>query len=121
VLLFLISGTIAVPAAAAWPGQVFAPYADTGLWPDFSITGIAEETGVRYYTLAFIVSNRSGNPAWAGVIPLADMHFRGQIDELRAQGGNVIISFGGAANQELAPVDHDVGSLAAKYQSVIDA
>lgn len=119
-LLFLI-GTIAIPAAAAWPEQVFAPYVDTGLWPDFSITEMAEETGVKYYTLAFIVSDRSGNPAWAGVIPLSDMHFKDQIDELRAQGGDVIISFGGAANQELALVDHDVTSLAAKYQSVIDA
>lgn len=119
-ILFLACGLLVLPAAA-WPAQVFAPYVDTGLWPEFSITGMAEETGVQYYTLAFITADGSGNPAWAGVYPLEDMHFSEQIDELRSQGGDVIISFGGAAGRELALVETDTIRLAEKYGSVIDA
>ncbi len=40
---------------------------------------------------------------------------------MRALGGDVIVSFGGAANQEMAEVITDPVALQAAYQSIIDA
>ena len=45
----------AAPAAAAptpLPGRVFAPYFET--WEPDTISGIAQQSGARYFTLAFL-------------------------------------------------------------------
>lgn len=120
ILFCLLGSAIPVPAIA-WSEQVFAPYVDTGLYPEFSITGMHAETGVPCYTLAFITSDSSGNPAWGGVIPLHERHFGQQVDALRSGGGDIVISFGGANGRELAQADQDVPRLTEKYQAVIDA
>src|SRR5206468_1781208 len=44
-----------------------------------------------------------------------------QVSALRSMGGDVIVSFGGAANQELAQSCTTVDALAAQYQAVVDA
>lgn len=46
--------------------------------------------------------------------------FLDQIRALRAQGGDVIISFGGCNGEELASVITDVDELVAAYQLVVD-
>src|SRR4029079_9652306 len=50
-----------------------------------------------------------------------DLNLRAQINALRGLGGDVSVSFGGAANRELAQVISNVTSLQAAYQKVIDA
>jgi len=100
--------------------SVFAPYVDVCLYPAFDINSCFSKTGQKFYTLAFITANGSGDPAWGGVIPLGDNHYKDQIDKLRKNNGDVIVSFGGAAGNELALANSNVDTLVSKYQSVID-
>ncbi len=105
----------------AIPGHVFVPYADMSLSPTFSLAETAQQTGNEFFTLAFIVAGSTGQPAWGGQIA-ADGQFLGDdITSLRGQGGDVIVSFGGAAGTELAQATGDVATLQAQYQAVIDA
>jgi hypothetical protein len=103
-----------------FPSRVFAPYVDTGMYPAFSLTNAANSTGHRYYTLAFVLSNGSCVPMWNGVTPMSDNFYMSDINSLRAQGGDVIVSFGGANGTELAMACTSVASLQAAYQSVIN-
>src|SRR5262249_17982901 len=50
-----------------------------------------------------------------------DAQMKGKIAALRAIGGDVMVSFGGAAGKELAEVITSVSSLTAAYQSVVTA
>lgn len=102
------------------PERAFAPYVDVLLYPAYSITDAHAQTGQRYYTLAFITSRNGCKPAWGGVIPLADDHYRSEIEALRRAGGDVIVSFGGAVGVELGQACTSVSALQAAYQSVID-
>lgn len=54
------------------------------------------------------------------MIPLADDHFADEIAELRALGGDVGVSFGGANGLELAQPCASVDALVTQYQAVID-
>ena len=126
--LFLVAAILCVPfqssvkaeAAPGFPDQVFAPYVDVLLWPPFSLQSAYEDTGQKYFTLAFVVSDPYGNPAWGGVTAMEDNWFLDQIDFIRSVGGDVIISFGGANGTELAIAIDNVADLQAAYQSVID-
>ncbi|MEA2702631.1 MAG: hypothetical protein QOD63_576, partial [Actinomycetota bacterium] len=81
----------------------------------------ATASGVNQYTLAFIVNGSSSCQAsWGGVIPLADSPMGSQITQLRAKGGDVIVSFGGASGQELAQTCTSPDALVDQYQAVID-
>lgn len=104
------------------PERIFAPYVDVMLYPQFSVNNCYEKTGQKYYTLAFITSDGSGNPAWGGVVPLSENYYMDEINKLRQKGGDVIISFGGANGVELASAsaNTDLSVLQAKYQAVID-
>lgn len=100
--------------------RVFAPYVDTLAWPIIDLASIAMNTGHKFYTLAFIVSDGTGNPSWGGVIPLSQQYFYDKILSIRSQGGDVVISCGGQNGQELAQVVTDINKLTAAYQSIIN-
>ena len=103
-----------------WPLKTFAPYIDILSWPTLDISAIARTQRVLRYTLAFIVADSSKLPSWGGVIPLSQNFYATQIQNLRAQGGDVIISFGGASGQELGTVLNTYCQLKDAYQSVIN-
>jgi hypothetical protein len=100
-----------------------APYVDMGLLSNPgapTLAQMATSGGVKSYTLAFI--NSAGCKAsWFGAFDPRTQQFKDQIDELRAAGGDVRISFGGATGIELAAACTDVAALQAEYQAVIDA
>lgn len=103
----------------------FTPYAEPGVGT--SLQTVFQNTGVKNYTLAFMLANCSVTPctcqaAWDGVSPLsqADPTIASDILSFTSQGGTMSISFGGAAGQELARICSDPGSLQAQYQAVID-
>mgnify|MGYP001246049643 CR=1 FL=1 len=109
-------------AASALPGSYFAPYAETGVGA--SLQSVTQSTGQKYYTLAFITASGC-SPVWDGYVPInntgSDLPtLTSDIQYIRSQGGDVIISFGGAAGQELAQACGDAGSLQAQYQAVIN-
>ncbi|MFD9498894.1 cellulose binding domain-containing protein [Streptomyces sp. NPDC060035] len=101
-------------------GAGFAPYIDTSLYPAYDLLDTVGKTGVKEFNLAFITSDGSCTPLWGGVTGLGDDKVAGQIDALRAQGGDVRVSFGGAAGAELALHCSSAADLAAAYGKVID-
>ena len=102
------------------PDKVFAPYVDVTLWPTPSLYKMYEATGQKYFTLAFVLQGAECTPAWAGLSSLDMEFYQVQIEELRAVGGDVIISFGGANGTELALGCSDEGRILQAYQDVID-
>ncbi len=103
------------------PDQVFAPYVDTTLWPPFDFVELAKDEGVKYVTLAFVVADpATSEPSWGGYYSV-DSGYRGdQIDALRDLGGEVLVSFGGAAGTPLAAAITDLDDLTQAYQDVVD-
>jgi hypothetical protein len=118
VTLFIL--TPASPQSAdSWPDQYFAPYVYAGTYP---LAYMMDQTGVRYFTLAFVLARPNTCQAgWQGGTPVESHKLLlDDLEKLRAQGGDVIVSFGGAAGDELALLCPDVESLTAAYQTVID-
>jgi hypothetical protein len=102
---------------------LFVPYVDCTLWPNFEIEN-TNETGIYNYTCAFIVDNQfstGANPCWGGYSTLLLDYYQDHISALRSQGGDVIISFGGANGIELAYAATDEFEARDAYKAVIDA
>ncbi|MEU7065592.1 cellulose binding domain-containing protein [Streptomyces sp. NPDC046161] len=116
----------AKPAPTGTPGgggtasAGFAPYVDTSLYPAHDLLDTAAKTGVKEFNLAFVTSGGGCTPLWAGTTALDADRVASQIPALRAQGGDVRVSFGGAAGSELALACDSATSLAAAYGKVID-
>ncbi|MGW6685338.1 cellulose binding domain-containing protein [Streptomyces sp. NPDC054961] len=110
------------PPAGGAPGAGarFAPYVDTSLYPAYDLVDTAARTGVKEFHLAFITSGGTCAPLWGGVTDLASDKVAAQIGALRAKGGDVRVSFGGAAGHELALNCGSANELAAAYGKVID-
>ncbi|MEU6213848.1 cellulose binding domain-containing protein [Streptomyces sp. NPDC047023] len=111
------------PSTSTAPGGVgarFAPYVDTSLYPAYDLLDTATRTGVKEFHLAFITSGGSCAPLWGGTTELANDRVAAQIGALRARGGDVRVSFGGAAGHELALNCATVDDLAAAYGKVVD-
>jgi hypothetical protein len=105
---------------ADWPAKVFAPYMYIGASDHFEITKCDDDCGQKFYTIAFIIADSHGKPAWDGRFPMENNLYAGQIKAIRNRGGDVIASFGGADGTEIAISETNVAVLEAKYQSVID-
>ncbi|MFI5533496.1 cellulose binding domain-containing protein [Kitasatospora sp. NPDC051853] len=99
----------------------FAPYVDTSLWPPFDLVATAKAGGVKNFNLAFVVSGGGCTPKWGGVSDLTADPVAAQIGALRAIGGDVRASFGGANGSELATACTSVAELTAAYQKTVDA
>jgi Glycosyl hydrolases family 18 len=116
----------ASPAMAApLPAHVFAPYFET--WSTDTISGIAQQSGARYFTLAFLetLSKTSCTLAWNGSSSqtVASGRYLSDIATLRGMGGEVVPSFGGwSADQggtEIGDSCKDVNQIAAAYEDLV--
>jgi chitinase len=111
------------PPPPASAGLTFAPYVDCCLWPNFQIQNVAA-TGIHYYSCAFIVDNEftsGANPCWGGIASLGMDYYQAEIASLRSQGGDVIMSFGGASGIELAYAAANEFQARDAYKTVVDA
>ncbi|MGW1891577.1 glycoside hydrolase family 18 protein [Streptomyces sp. NPDC002004] len=114
------------PTATRTPGSgsssvaKFAPYVDTSLYPAYNLLDTATKTGVKDFNLAFITSGGGCTPKWGGVTDLGSDAVAAQIGDLRAKGGDVRVSFGGASGSELATACSDASSLAQAYGKAVD-
>ncbi|MGC5563236.1 cellulose binding domain-containing protein [Streptomyces sp. FR-108] len=99
----------------------FAPYVDTSLYPAFDLLAHSAATGVKEYNLAFVTDGGGCTPKWGGVTDLGGDAVAAQIGALRAKGGDVRVSFGGAAGSELALNCSSADALAAAYGKAVDA
>jgi Ricin-type beta-trefoil lectin domain-like/Glycosyl hydrolases family 18 len=112
-----VSGS--TPVAGNFPSRFAAPYVET--WNDNNLANIANATGHKFYTLAFIINGGGTcNPTWNGDTSLTGNKYGSYISSLRNLGGDVIVSFGGADGTELGRACGSVSSLQAAYQKVIN-
>lgn len=107
-------------AAAAAPMAV-APYLYEGWGNPPNPAEIMSATGVRWFTLAFVLSNGNCNPQWDGSRPLTGGPDEAAVSTIRANGGDVIPSFGGYSGNKLEQSCTSADALAGAYQQVIDA
>lgn len=115
-----LNAQAAPPFKPAW----FAPYVDETLPPPYQWQDRAWSPA-RDVILSFIVALPTDGctPSWGGAFTLARASTALDVDRrvsrLREQGGDVIVSFGGAANQELAVVCPSIDRLEAAYGTVV--
>lgn len=119
-MLAVLFCSVAAAFGAGWPAKVFAPYMYIGADDHFKITQCDDACGQKFYTLAFIIADKHGQPAWDGRFPMKQNLYADQINAIRQRGGDVIVSFGGADGTEMAIAETNAAMLEAEYQSVID-
>jgi chitinase len=117
--LALATAQSAAAAGAAFPAHFAAPYLQIGSSDAGDMAADESATGLKDYTLAFLTPRSGCTPEWeddgSGVGA-----FAAQISAVQSSGGNVIVSFGGAAGGELAQTCTNVSQLTAAYQNVVN-
>ena len=118
-----------IPDPHASLGKMFSPYIDMAMSQDADLVAISKAAGIENFTLAFMLSSDHGI-GWQGVGSIQDdtlytasggtTTILAQVQAIQAAGGNITISFGGAAGQEAALTAPSAAVLQAEYQSVID-
>ena len=98
-----------------------APYLYMGWGSPPSPATVMNATGVKWFTMAFILSSGGCNPAWDGNRPLSGSADAAAIAEIRANGGDIVPSFGGWSGNKLGPNCSTPELLAGAYQQVINA
>lgn len=135
-----VAAAIAIPASAARVARVTsanvaqvsaltanwyesAPYYSTldSSGPDLG--QVMSATGQKAFDMAFILaSGGSCAPAWDGTDPVSsDTQVGAVINQVRAGGGDVIVSAGGYNGTKLGQVCSSASATAAAYQQVINA
>ena len=129
----LIGGLVAtVTAGGVWAGMSVSEAATTGLavrggapYIYTSVSGskdpvkVMQTTGVRAFTLAFVLNKGTCSPVWDSGT-LNDSSKQKMITAIRGAGGDVVVSFGGYSGNKLANSCSNETKLAAAYQKVID-
>jgi hypothetical protein len=114
------TGTAVVAAPAGAPAGG-APYIFPATSGNPDPVAAMKTTGVRAYTLAFILGKGGCTPAWDGSGSLTGTAIVNRINAIRRAGGDVVVSFGGASGTKLGNVCGSAAALAGAYQKVIDA
>jgi chitinase len=108
-------------------GPWFAPYVDATLTPTVAFQDRSGNPAGNA-VLGFVVAGREAGqqctPTWGTYHTLDEAAVALDLDrrvaQLRGQGGDAIISFGGQANKELAVVCDDAAALKQAYAETID-
>ncbi len=117
-LLLALDGS-AQAAGPALPAHFAAPYLQVTTGDVGDINADLSATGLKYYTLAFLIPQSGCTPMWEdGNYSLGT--FNSQISALQAAGGQIIVSSGGASGGELAQTCTDVSSLTAAYANIVN-
>nr|WP_326854014.1 chitinase [Actinocrinis sp.] len=118
------TATSAQAAGPTIPAHVFAPYFEA--YNGDSLSGLSQQSGAKFLNMAFIQAATKGSCTvyWDGDTsqPIGNT-FAGDIATVRANGGDVIPSFGGYTadntGTEIADSCTNVSSIAAAYENVI--
>ncbi|MEU1528576.1 ricin-type beta-trefoil lectin domain protein [Streptomyces fagopyri] len=113
------SASAAANPGSGFPAHYAAPYIETWNSPS-AMTSVRNATGLKYFTLAFVIDAGGCNAMFNGDTPVTDAGWTSAINSLRGAGGDVIASFGGASGTEEALACTNVTSLKAQYKKVID-
>ncbi|GHF33024.1 hypothetical protein FHX82_005226 [Amycolatopsis bartoniae] len=109
------------PVQAAAAPMAVAPYLYEGWGSPPNPAEVMNATGVRWFTLAFVLSNGTCNPQWDGQRALTGGVDGSAISTIRGGGGDVVPSFGGYSGNKLEQSCTSASALAGAYQKVINA
>ena len=122
---FVLAGqTSALAATPSFPAHYAAPYLQVSGSDVGDMAADYSATGLKYYTLAFLTpsSATSCTPTWEDGGEAMNS-FTSQVGQIQADGGDVIISFGGEPDgndpNEIAQTCTSVSSLTAAYLNVV--
>jgi hypothetical protein len=111
------------PAPGAGGAVLVAPYVDMGVASNpggATLAQLAAGAKMKSMTMAFVTSVGC-KASWFNAFDPRSKQFSDQIAAIRAGGGDVKVSFGGATGIELAQACTDVKQLQAEYQAVVSA
>ncbi|SDT74849.1 glycosyl hydrolase family 18 protein [Actinoplanes derwentensis] len=97
-----------------------APYLYPGWGNPPAPATVVNATGIRAFTMAFVLASNGCNPAWDGSTGLTGGVHASTIAAIRAAGADVIPSIGGWSGNKLGPNCSTPEALAGAYQKVID-
>ncbi|HEY3143312.1 MAG TPA: cellulose binding domain-containing protein [Acidimicrobiales bacterium] len=103
------------------PSMRAAPYLHLGWGDPPSPSSVMNATGIKWFTMAFILSGGGCSPAWDSVRPLQGGVDAQAIAQIRAAGGDIIPSIGGWSGNKLGPNCSTPQALANAYQQLINA
>ncbi|MBO3748866.1 ricin-type beta-trefoil lectin domain protein [Streptosporangiaceae bacterium NEAU-GS5] len=112
------SGSNPPPPPSRLPG---APYLYLGWGSPPSATSVMSASGVRSFTMAFMLSGGGCNPMWDSSRPLTGGVDSSTISSIKNAGGSVEISFGGWSGNKLGPNCSSPAAYATAVQQVINA
>lgn len=123
VLLVLALGVVptSLASAATVPVSRADPYLILGWASPPDPTAVMSVTGVRDFTLAFVLAGRGCTPMWDGTRPLLGGSDAASIAAIRGAGGDVSVSFGGWSGRKLGTACKTAAALAGAYEQVIGA
>ena len=138
-------GSYGVGTGKVWPAQVNAPYVDLVDWvttPGYyagndnggpaNLKRLSQDTGVKFFNLAFIqstgsTSNGKVNWGWGGYSVLSEgsndsqyAAIKQSLKDLRDIGGDATISFGGVNGVALWQTTQDVNTLYNTYLDIVN-
>jgi hypothetical protein len=82
---------------------------------------VVNATGIRAFTMAFVLASNGCNPAWDGEGGLTGGVHASTIAAIKAAGADVVPSIGGWSGNKLGPNCATADALAGAYQKIIDA
>ena len=98
-----------------------APYLYLGWGDPPAPSTVMSATGVKWFTMAFVLSGGGCTPSWDSQRPLTGGVDQQTINAIRAAGGDIVPSFGGWSGNKLGPNCSTPQALAGAYQQVINA
>jgi hypothetical protein len=111
----------ATPAYAADPIGMNSVYEYFGWGSPQNPTSVMSATGIKQFTLAFMLSDGGCNPKWDGSRALTGGNDQAKINSIRGAGGDIVVSFGGWSGNKLGEKCSSASALAGAYQKVINA
>ncbi|NEB93072.1 carbohydrate binding domain-containing protein [Streptomyces bauhiniae] len=118
------SNSVAVTTNAGSGGGTFkqaAPYLYEGWGDPPNPATVMNATGVKWFTMAFVLDSGGCTPSWDGSRPLTGGVDQTAINQIRSAGGDIVPSFGGWQGSKLGANCSSASALAGAIQKVIDA
>ena len=114
--------SVTTNAGTSDPGfKQAAPYLFLGWGDPPAASTVMSSTGIKWFTMAFILSSGGCTPAWDGNRALTGGNDQSVINSIRAAGGDIVPSIGGWSGNKLGPNCSTPEALAGAYQQVINA
>ncbi|GAA2613202.1 chitinase [Paractinoplanes durhamensis] len=98
-----------------------SPYVYPGWGNPPAPSTVTSATGIKAFTMAFVLASNGCNPAWDGETGLTGGVHASYIAQIKAAGADIVPSVGGYSGNKLGPNCTTTAALAGAYQKIIDA